>query len=553
MFRRMVPCLLLVCVMALGASAGSGRDADLERALKGITQDELKADINILSSDEFEGRGPSTSGEEKTLRFLKDRFEKLGLLPGNGESYFQEIPLTEITSRPEGDLAVDGGNATARLRYRDEYVASTMRAVAHSGLERSEMVFVGYGIVAPEWGWNDYKDIDVRGKTVVMLVNDPGFATGDPGLFNGRSMTYYGRWTYKYEEAARQGAAGALIVHETEPAAYPWGVVTNSFTGPQMSFTTADRNMSRAAVEGWLTIDAARKIFLQAGRDFDELKAGAARRGFTAIPLGLRASVSLDNSIRNVSSSNVLALLPGGARKDECIIYMAHWDHLGIDTTRTDDPIFNGALDNATGVAGLLELAEAFTKLERRPSRSILFLSVTCEEQGLLGSEYYAEHPVFPLDRTVAALNMDAMNIYGPMKDVTAIGFGNSDLDDYLVDAAGTQGRVVRPDPQPEQGFFFRSDHFSLAKRGVPALYAASGIDHVVHGPDWTRAQRDKYTAENYHKPSDEFDPAWDLSGAVDDLRLLFMVGYRLAGESTFPEWKEGSAFKAARRAYMRP
>jgi Zn-dependent M28 family amino/carboxypeptidase len=544
MFQRTIPCLQMAVFAASGVSAGSSRNADLASALKSISQDELKADIRILSSDEFEGRGPSTIGEERTLRFLKDGFEKLGLRPGNGASYFQEIPLTEITSRPDADLTVSGGNANDRLRYRDEYVASTMRAIEHSGLEGSEMVFVGYGIVAPEWGWNDYDGLDVRGKTVVMLINDPGFATGDPGLFNGRAMTYYGRWTYKYEEAARQGAAGALIVHETEPAAYPWGVVTNSFTGPQMSFATADRNMSRAAVEGWLTIEATRKIFRQAGRDFDELKGEAARRGFMAVPLGLKASISLENSIRNVASSNVLALLPGGGRKDECIIYMAHWDHLGIDTTRADDPIFNGALDNATGVAGLLELAAAFTKPEKRPSRSVLFVAVTCEEQGLLGSEYYAEHPVFPLDRTVAALNMDAMNIYGPMKDITVIGYGNSELDDYLADAARAQGRVVRPDPQPEQGFFFRSDHFSLAKRGVPVLYAGGGTDHVVHGPEWTRAQRDKYTAENYHKPSDEFDPAWDLSGAVYDLRLLFMVGYRLAGESTFPDGRKAPISK---------
>jgi Zn-dependent M28 family amino/carboxypeptidase len=553
MFQRIAPCLFLVFLIVSGASAGSRKDADLERALGSITQDALKSDIKVLSSDEFEGRGPSTIGEEKTLRFLKDKFEKLGLEPGNGTSYFQEIPLTEIVSRPVGDLAVIGGNASGSFRFRDEYVASTMRAVERSGLDGSEMIFVGYGIVAPEWGWNDYDGLDVRGKTVVMLINDPGFATGDPGLFNGRTMTYYGRWTYKYEEAARQGAAGAFIVHETEPAAYPWGVVTNSFTGPQMSFTTEDRNISRAAVEGWLTIDAARKIFRQAGRDFDGLKAAAARRGFAAVPLGLRASVSLDNAIRRVPSSNVLALLPGGERKDECVVYMAHWDHLGIDTTRSGDRVFNGALDNATGVAGLLELADAFTKLEKRPSRSILFISVTCEEQGLLGSEYYAEHPVFPLDRTVAAINMDAMNIYGPMKDITVIGFGNSELDDYLADAARTQGRVVRPDPQPEQGFFFRSDHFSLARRGVPVLYTGTGTDHVVNGPEWTRAQRDKYTAENYHKPSDEFDPAWDLSGAVDDLRLLFLVGYRLAGESTFPQWKEGSDFKAARKTSAHP
>jgi len=538
MSLKLFPALLLACITALGATVGSPGDPDLEQALRSITQDDLKTTIQILSADEFEGRAPSTPGEEKTLRFLKEKFIELGLQPGNGQSYFQEIPLTEITSRPVADLTVSGGDETNRFRYRDEYVASTMRMVERSGIEGSEMVFVGYGIVAPEYGWDDYKGIDVRGKTVVMLVNDPGYATGDPELFTGKAMTYYGRWTYKYEEAARQGAAGAFIVHETEPAAYPWAVVNNSFTGPQMSFASEDKNMSRAAVEGWLTVEAARRLFGQAGRSYDELKAGAARRGFTAIPLGLTASVSLKNSIRNVVSNNVLAVLPGGERKDECIIYMAHWDHLGIDTSRTDDPIFNGALDNATGVAGLLEIAQAFTKLEKRPSRSILFVSVTCEEQGLLGSEYYADHPVYPLDHTVAALNMDAMNIMGPMKDVTVIGYGNSELDDYVIEAAQTQGRTVRPDPEPEKGSFFRSDHFSLAKRGVPVLYTGSGTDHVVHGTEWTRAQRDKYVAEKYHKPSDEFDPAWDLSGTVDDLRLLFKIGYRLAGESTFPKWK---------------
>ena len=538
MSLKLFPALLLACITALGATVGSPGDPDLEQALRSITQDDLKTTIQILSADEFEGRAPSTPGEEKTLRFLKEKFIELGLQPGNGQSYFQEIPLTEITSRPVADLTVSGGDETNRFRYRDEYVASTMRMIERSGIEGSEMVFVGYGIVAPEYGWDDYKGIDVRGKTVVMLVNDPGYATGDPELFTGKAMTYYGRWTYKYEEAARQGAAGAFIVHETEPAAYPWAVVNNSFTGPQMSFASEDKNMSRAAVEGWLTVEAARRLFGQAGRSYDELKAGAARRGFTAIPLGLTASVSLKNSIRNVVSNNVLAVLPGGERKDECIIYMAHWDHLGIDTSRTDDPIFNGALDNATGVAGLLEIAQAFTKLEKRPSRSILFVSVTCEEQGLLGSEYYADHPVYPLDHTVAALNMDAMNIMGPMKDVTVIGYGNSELDDYVIEAAQTQGRTVRPDPEPEKGSFFRSDHFSLAKRGVPVLYTGSGTDHVVHGTEWTRAQRDKYVAEKYHKPSDEFDPAWDLSGTVDDLRLLFKIGYRLAGESTFPKWK---------------
>ena len=553
MSLRKLSGLLLASLAALGAIGASGVDGDFEKALRSITRDDLKAEIQVLSSDDFEGRAPSTPGEEKTIRFLKEKFARLGLQPGNGQSYVQEIPLTEITSSPVGDLVVSGDNSTDRLRYRDEFVASTRRMIERVEIEGSEIVFVGYGIVAPEWGWDDYKGTDVRGKTVVMLINDPGFAMKDTSLFNGDAMTYYGRWTYKYEEAARHGAAGAFIVHETEPAAYPWAVVNNSFTGPQMNFAAEDGNIACAAVEGWLTADAARKVFRQAGLDFDEVKAGAARREFKPIPLGLEASVTIENSIRGAVSSNVLGLLPGGERKDEYIIYMAHWDHLGIDTSRAGDRIFNGALDNATGVAGLLEIAEAFTKLKETPSRSILFLAVTCEEQGLLGSEYYAQHPVYPLDHTVAVLNMDAMNIMGPMKDITVIGYGDSELDDYLVDAAKTQGRVVRPDPDPAKGFFFRSDHFSLAKRGVPALYIGGGTDHVVHGTEWTREQRDKYTAEKYHKPSDEFDPGWDLSGTVDDLRLLFRVGYRLAGESTFPNWKEGATFKAARDEYKHP
>jgi Zn-dependent M28 family amino/carboxypeptidase len=551
-FKR-ISCLLLLSFTVLAAAGSAGRDAGLERALASITQDDLKTDIRVLSSDEFEGRGPATRAEEKTVRFLTQEFSRIGLQPGNGASFLQEIPLTEITSRPDGDLTIRGSRGTTRFRYHDDFVASTMRAVEGSRIENSEMVFVGYGIVAPEYGWNDYRGLDVRGKTVVMLVNDPGFATKDPKLFNGEAMTYYGRWTYKYEEAARQGAAGAFIVHETAPAAYPWGVVDNSFTGPQMNFTSEDKNMSRAAVEGWLTVDAARKVFSQAGLDFDELKARASRKDFTAVPLGLEATVSLHNSIRSTVSNNVLGLLPGAGRADECVIYTAHWDHLGIDTTRAGDRIFNGALDNATGVAGLLELAEAFTRLERHPSRSILFIAVTCEEQGLLGSEYYAAHPVFPLDHTAAVLNMDAMNIYGPMKDITVVGFGNSTLDDYLIDAAKTQGRIVRPDPEPEKGSMFRSDQFSFAQRGVPTLYTGTGTDHVTYGPEWTRKQRNRYVAEKYHKPSDEFDPAWDLSGMVDDLRLLFRVGYRVADESTFPRWKADAPYKPARDEYEHP
>jgi Zn-dependent M28 family amino/carboxypeptidase len=536
--------ITLLAPLFLTACSGGN---DLDRALRSIQADGLKADIRTLSSDTFEGRGPATPAEERTVDFLIGRFKSLGLEPGNGGSWVQEIPLVEITTQPGPELVVEGRGATSRLRFGDEYVAQTRRIVDRVELERSGLVFVGYGIVAPEFGWDDYRGVDVRGKTVVMLINDPGFATKDSTLFHGTAMTYYGRWTYKFDEAARQGAAGVLIVHETEPAAYPWGVVENSFTGPQMNFRTADRNMSLAAVEGWITAGAARKLFHQAGRDYDELTARAERRGFRAVPLGLTASVALDVSHRDAVSKNVLALIPGRERKGEVIMYTAHWDHLGIDTTRTGDQIFNGALDNATGVSGLLSLAGAFKTFAQPPARSVLFIAVTCEEQGLLGSEYYAEHPVFPIDSTVAAINMDAMDILGPMKDITVVGWGNSELDDYLVAAAKTQGRLVRPDPEPEKGGFFRSDQFSLAKRGVPVLYTGTGTDHVTYGSAWTKEQSDKFIAERYHKPSDEFDPSWDLSGMVDDLRLLFMVGYRLSGESTFPKLKTGGPFEARR------
>ena len=526
-------------------------DQKLKAALESITAEELSKNVEILSSDEFEGRSPASKGEEKTISFLKEEFQKVGAMPGNGESFFQELPMVEITAGPVTKLEVKSDKKSMHFAYGDEYVGVTLRVVEEVSLVDSEMVFVGYGTVAPEYNWNDYEGLDVRGKTVVMLVNDPGFATEDPEFFKGRAMTYYGRWTYKFEEAARQGAEGVLIIHETEPAAYPWGVVKNGWTGPQFYLISEDKNLSRCAVEGWVTIETARKLFESAGLNYEEIKPAAAKRGFKAIPLGLKASVTLKNSLRQSKSNNVIALLPGADRADECIIYMAHWDHFGIDPALEGDQIFNGALDNATGTSALIELAEAFKMLEPPPSRSIIFLAVTAEEQGLLGSAYYATHPIYPITKTVAAINMDALNIYGKMKDITVIGYGNSELDNYVEAAAKQQGRIVRPNPTPEKGSFYRSDHFSFAKQGIPALYTSTGIDHVEHGEEWTLAKKEKYTAENYHKPSDEFDPNWDLSGAIDDLRLLFRVGYKLSMESTFPNWKEGTEFKAKRDADM--
>ncbi|UCF40691.1 MAG: M28 family peptidase [Gemmatimonadota bacterium] len=542
----------LVGVAALVLLAAScGEDPALTAALDMMTAEELAAHVEILSADSLEGRGPSSVGEERTIAYLEQQFRAIGLEPGNGDSYLQEVPLVSITARPDARLTIAGGGRTTSYRYGREFMAWTTRVVSQSTLNASEMIFVGYGIVAPEYDWNDYAGVDVTGKTVVILVNDPGFATKDTALFNGNAMTYYGRWTYKYEEAARQGAAGALIIHETEAAGYPWAVVESSWSGPQFDLVRDDNNMSRVAVEGWLTLEAADAVFTQAGLNRDSLAQLAHTRDFRAVAMPLRASVRLRNTLRRSTSNNVLGVLPGGERADEYVVFMAHWDHLGIDPSLEGDQIYNGALDNATGTAGLLELAKAFASLETRPPRSILFLAVTAEEQGLLGSAHYAANPTVPLATTVAAINMDGLNIYGPMNDVTVIGLGNSELDDYLEAAARQQGRRVRPDPEAEKGFYFRSDHFNFAKQGVPALYTDQGIDHVEHGEAWTMERRAEYTAENYHKPSDEYDVNWDLTGAVDDLRLLFRVGYTLAQESTFPNWREGVAFKAKRDSVL--
>jgi Zn-dependent M28 family amino/carboxypeptidase len=551
MLKKSKLSFLIISLSILILSSCGPKGHDVDAAMASLSTDELANDVQILSSDDFEGRFPASPGEEKTIAFLKDEFEKVGLQPGNGDSYFQAVPMVEITATPKTDLLIEGGKEPLAFAFMDDFVGVTLRVQEEVSVADSDMIFVGYGIVAPEYNWNDYEGIDVKGKTVVMLVNDPGFATKDPDLFNGKAMTYYGRWTYKYEEAARQGAACAIIVHETEPAAYGWGVVQNGWTGPNFSLVTEDGNASRCAVESWITLNAARKIFEASGQNYDELKKAAEKPGFTSVPLGLKASLTMENKIRNAVSHNVIGLLPGSERADEYIIYTAHWDHFGKKPELEGDQIFNGALDNATGTAALIELAEAFKKLGSPPLRSILFLSVTAEEQGLLGSDYYATHPIYPLTKTVAVINMDSLNIYGRMKDIRIVGFGQSELDDYVKDYAEEVGRIVLPNPTPERGSFFRSDHFPFAKQGVPALSAGSGVQHVEKGEEWGRQQIENYIREKYHKPSDEYDPDWDLTGALDDLQMYFKIGYRLSMEDTFPNWKEGSEFKLKRDTDM--
>lgn len=542
------------------SSAGEPQLGPPEFALSAINAEDLMAYIQRLASDEFEGRAPATKGEDLTVEYLSEQFKRLGLKPGHVDgTYIQKVPLVGLSPDPTMQLTFTAGAQQLRLAYRDEFMAWSKHVVEKTGIQDSDVVFVGYGVVAPEFNWDDFKGIDVRGKTLIMLINDPPVPDpGDPSrldakTFGGRAMTYYGRWTYKYEIAAQKGARACLIIHETEPAAYPWAVVQGR-AGEQFDLATPDKNLSRCAVEGWLTYDSAKKLFALAGQDIEKLKKAAISRDFKPVPFPVKASVSIRNTIRPVDSRNVIAKLEGSdpRLKDEYVVYMAHWDHLGKKTSLSDDQIFNGAVDNATGTAALLELAEAFTKLPTRPRRSILFLALTAEEQGLLGSQYYAEHPVYPLAKTVAAINMDAMNVWGRTKDVTIIGMGNSTLDDIAQSAARAQGRVVRPDPEPEKGLFYRSDHFNFAKQGVPALYLDGGVDYLDRPPEWGLKRIQQYTAEDYHKPSDEVKPDWDLSGLVQDVQLLFDVGYRVANQDVYPEWKPGTEFKAKREQMLK-
>jgi Zn-dependent M28 family amino/carboxypeptidase len=543
---------LFTALIAAGACApGEQQDPQVDAALASITTDDLARHIIALSDDEFQGRLPGTLGEQRTLEYLKGELERIGLEPAVGDSYFQEVPLVSVAAQPDITLTIRGEGSTQSYAYGNEIMAWSKRLVDSVNLADSELVFVGYGVVAPEYDWNDYEGLDVTGKTVIILVNDPGYATEDPAMFNGRSMTYYGRWTYKYEEAARQGAAAAFIVHETAPAAYGWDTVEGSWIGPQFGMVPEDNNMSRVLIEGWLQLEVANEIFAMAGLDYEELKQAAMQPGFQAVPMPVTASATVRNTIERSTSHNVLAVLPGSERPDEYIIYMGHWDHLGMNTDLEGDQIFNGAQDNSTGSAGILELAEAFASFETPPARSIVFFWTTAEEQGLLGSAYYAENPVFPLEKTVAAINIDVLNVYGPMRDIFVVGYGNSELDEYLVYFAEMQERVVKPDPEPEKGYFYRSDHFPLSKQGVPALYTDGGNDHVEYGEEHTIQLKDEWTARSYHQVSDEYSEDWDLAGAVDDLHLFFLIGHKLGNGTGWPAWNEGTEFKAIRDAMM--
>jgi Zn-dependent M28 family amino/carboxypeptidase len=538
--------ILFIASLAGLAGAFGAADKMIRKASEAIKGNGYRAHVEALSSDEMLGREPGAEGERRTAEYLEKQYLELGLQPVAGGDFRQDVALVEITASDQ-QLSFRRGAGGMSLAVGDDMVLNSRRVQPSAAVNGSEVVFVGYGINAPEYGWNDYAGLDMRGKTALILVNDPGFVTGDESLFRGKAMTYHGRWTYKFEEASRQGAAAAIIVHETAPAAYDWGVVRNSWSGPQFYLDRADGNADRTALEGWITEARTRQLMELAGQDFDALKAAAVKRGFRPVPLGVTATGSVRNMIRHRRSPNLVGMVPGKDRPDEYVLYVAHWDHLGVDDKPSADRIYNGAVDNATGVAGILTIARAYRDMLPGASRSVVFMAVTAEESGLLGSEYYVEHPLVPLEKTAAVINIDALNPLGRAKDLEVVGFGASDLEELLADAARKQGRVLTPDRRPEAGRYYRSDQYNFAKAGVPALYVKSGATLRDRPADAGKAMLADYDANRYHKPGDEYREDWDVGGSIEDLRLLFEVGARVANETTWPEWREGNEFRAVR------
>ncbi len=550
--------LLVFSIFFTCSSKNEGLDQDNGNS---ITVRGLEEHIKVLSSDDFEGRKPFTEGERKTLEYLKTQFKSIGLEPGltanggqsgNGEGYLQEVPMVEITPDADSIMQVKAAGKTLALKGFDDFTINSERTAPSVNWKDVPLVFAGFGVVAPEYNWNDYDGLDVKDKIVVVLVNDPGWDGNDSTFFKGHAMTYYGRWTYKFEEAARQGAKGCLVVHSTVPAGYPFQVLQNGWNSAHLYLDPRGKDKYVCEGIGWITEPAIEKIFTAVGRDFNEVKSQAGKPGFKGFALDARVTFSMDLKVRYDKSYNVIGKITGSEKPNEYIIYTAHWDHLGIGhPDESGDSIYNGALDNASGTAGLLELAKAFKGLEKNPARTVVFLSVTAEEQGLWGSAYYAENPVYPKAQTVANINMDGINPYGKMKDVMVVGSGQSEMEDYLREEARLLGRYIVPDDEPEKGFYFRSDHFNFAKIGVPALYLKTGSDFVGKGKEYGQNLKTTYTQKHYHQPSDEFDTTrMNFEGGVEDLKLLFQVGRKLASSDLWPQWKPGSEFKAVRESY---
>jgi len=498
-----------------------------------IDGDSIKTHIQKLASDEMQGRAPGGKGEELATTYISDFFKSIGL-----QTQLQPVPMVGLTTTaPRLELTGKRGKTT--LKYGDDFVAWSKQEKDHVSAD-GELVFCGYGVVAPEYEWNDFKT-DVKGKIIVVLINDPQLA--DQTKFGGKAMTYYGRWTYKLEEAARQGAAGALIIHETEFASYPWEVVRGSWSGEQFDIVRPDKGASTVPIQGWITRNVATAIFKSAGLDFEDMKKKALEHDFKPVPLGFTASVDIKNEMRRLDSKNVMGVLEGSEKPREYVIFTAHWDHLGIGEEQNGENIYHGAVDNASGVASMMEIAKAAVKLQPRPKRSLVFMAVTGEEQGLLGSDYYVDNPIFPLNKTLANINIDGANVYGRTDNhIEVIGYGYTTLEDILKEVAAQQQRTVVPDEAPEAGHYFRSDQFSFAKKGVPALYTKS-----VTSEDYK-----EYTAKRYHKPSDKFDPSWDMKAAAFDAGALLQVALMVANSDGWPEWKPGTEFRAMREESLK-
>ncbi|MFY7964486.1 MAG: M28 family metallopeptidase [Chitinophagaceae bacterium] len=515
--------------------------------LSSFNKDSLKQHIKVLASDEFMGRKPFSIGETKAVEYIKKSFEKIGLEPGNGNSFLQDVPLVEITPNADAVMNVASTKGNIQLKKTEDFVISTEKTDSIISLKNDELVFAGYGVVAPEYNWNDYAGLDVKGKVVLVLVNDPGFGTNDSTLFKGNTMTYYGRWTYKYEEAARQGAKACLIIHNTKAASYPFSVVQNSWGTSNLFLDKRNSKEQQLSMQGWVSGDAAKKILTAAGKD-TTLLVTANVKGFKAIGLGLKLSLNVKVKAVYNMSHNVIAKITGSKHPDEYVIYTAHWDHLGVGKKDAKgDSIYNGAIDNASGSAALLEIAKAFKSLKQKPERTVIFLSVTAEEQGLLGSAYYAHHPIYPLSKTVANLNMDGINAYGKTNDIMIVGQGQNEIEDYVADVAKTQGRYISKEEHLEAGHYYRSDHFNFAKVGVPALDCSGGTDFIGEDKGYGEKLREDYVANHYHKPADEFDANWTFDGGIKDIEMLFLVGKKIANQSISPKWKNGSEFKAIR------
>ena len=539
------PRLLLLAVPIILAACSPPKTNKLTGP---ITAQGIKDQIAVIANDSLMGRKPFTPGETKAINYIASQFKKLGLEPGSNGSYFQDVPMVEIKSTPSN--ATISGKTPMTLIPVEDFVALSRREQDTVQLKNSPLVFAGYGVVAPEYHWNDYAGLNVKGKTVIVLVNDPGFESGGKPLFKGDTMTYYGRWTYKFEEAARQGAAGVIIVHQTDAASYGWPVIKNSNTGARLYLQQADKHLSRCQMEGWITENVAKKLLASAGITGD-MREFARKKNFKAVPLNMTFSVNINNKIKYAMSHNVIATLKGSAQPNEAIIYTAHWDHFGIGPVVKGDSIYNGAVDNGSGVAALISVAKAFTQAKEKPKRSIVFLSVTSEEQGLLGSEYYATHPIFPLNKTVADLNMDMLGNFGETKDLAITGKGQNDLDDYVAEQADNYGLTIVGDTRPSAGSYYRSDHFNFAKVGVPALDINNGSTSVTHGAEWGKAQRKYFNEQHYHQVSDNYTPDMNADGMAQVANILYNIGYKLSNETTFPGWKSKSEFKVVRDKAM--